>query len=549
MQGTWLRHLKNSLHRKASQMACNSRLYSWSLSGKIPDKLLFSPVDLWPGDAEKGRWIIESGTFSYHGDTLQLHNADWEPEGVDATWIVHMHGFEWLRDFRALGGDVGRKSARAMIQNWIEDYYTWHEVSWRPDIIGRRLSNWIASYDFFGESADDDFQELFLDSVIRQARHLARSVNGSLYGLDLLYALKGLAYAGITIQGREAFIELAMNALSKEIKKQILPDGGHISKSPQQLLEVIQILLDIRTALKQGNYPALETLQKGLNRAIPALRFFRHGDRHFALFHGSQKGSEEIMKIILQQANVRAKPLNTLAQTGYEKISQGRAILIMDTSPSAKWPYDDQAHSAPLSFEFSYGRERIFVNCGSHPTSQDWRDALRSGPAHNTLILEDRNIEDEASAKLLLRKPRKIITHREDWDGACLIDACHDGYLSVNGITHRRRLYMADQGHDFRGEESLNCATGLNRPVDVCVRFHIHPRVLVSLVQDGNEALLRLRSGVGWRFTAHNGHLSLDNSIYLEDGIHPRKTKQLVITTTMDENYKQIKWAFQQETA
>jgi len=99
----------------------------------------------------------------------------------------------------------------------------------------------------------------------------------------------------------------------------------------------------------------------------------------------------------------------------------------------------------------------------------------------------------------------------------------------------------------MRGEETLTCSIGLGRSHAATVRFHLHPRVPVSLVQDGTEALLRLPGGSGWRFSTTGATLSLENSIYLGEGVHPRKTKQIVLRTTMDTDTAQIKWALQRE--
>jgi len=145
------------------------------------------------------------------------------------------------------------------------------------------------------------------------------------------------------------------------------------------------------------------------------------------------------------------------------------------------------------------------------------------------------------------RKPRTVMCTRDDLDGACLVDACHDGYVPLAGITHRRRLYLADKGGDFRGEDNLTCSVGLGRMHQIAVRFHIHPSVKVSLVQGGTEALLRTGSGIGWRFSVAGAGLALENSVYLGEGIRPRKTKQLVLRTAMSADTLQIKWALQRE--
>ena len=403
-------------------------------------KLLFSPTDLWQGDADNARWLVHSGAFTIGGDRLELHNADWHPRDVDPLWIDHIHGFDWLRDLKTLGGDVGRRSARFMIGNWIDNHHGWDETTWRADILGRRISNWLALYDFFADSADDHFQEILMDSIVRQLRHLSRSLPGLLNGLPMLYAIKGLAYGGLTLEGRENYLEQALHLLDEQIDKQILSDGGHITRNPQSLLETIRVLIDIRAALRQGGYPPIEKIQHGLDRAVPAIRFFRHGDGGFGLFNNCQKSTADIIKNTVMHAGSRARTLNSLPHTGYERIAMGRSLLIADVGKPPQWPHDLSAHIAPLSFEFSHGRDRIFVNCGTHPTCPNWRDALRSTPAHNTLIIDDRNMCDVQKDGSMGHRPKTIVVDRDDKKEISLVDACHDGYVPVNGITHRRRF-------------------------------------------------------------------------------------------------------------
>lgn len=535
---TLIQKIQNKVRQEAGRVAYNSPLYNWSLGGTVPDKILFSPCDLWQGNADHARWLVHSGAFCLGGDKLELKNANWHPDDVSDEWIIHIHGFDWLRDLRALGGDVGRRSARLMIENWIASHTSWEETSWRADITGRRLGNWLAGYDFFGESASDEFQDRFLNIIVRQARHLSRSMPGLLNGLPLLYAIRGLAYIGLTLEGREDYVEQALHILDTQIDKQILSDGGHISRNPQALMETIRILIDIRSAIRQAGYPAIDKIQHGLDRAVPALRFFRHADGCFALMNGAQENHDEAIKNTVMHAGSRARPLNSLPHSGYERVQMGRALLIADVGKKPIWPHDGAAHHAPLAFEFSYGRERIFVNCGTHPTCSKWQEALCSTPAHNTLMIDETPIQSV----------KKTTWDRDDKKEIVLIDATHDGYLSSMGITHRRRFYVVDKGHDFRGEDNLTCSTGLSKEHQVNIRFHLHPDVKISLIKGGSEALLRLKSGAGWRFTIVGGDLSLENSIYLGEGIRPRKTKQLIINGLMHTDHSQFKWALQRET-
>jgi len=547
MQSSLLRSVQKSLRRSMHAVACSKIVDKWKLAGTVPEKLLMSPIDVWKGSAEKARWLIHGGIFTLEGDQLELHNADWNPDGIDDNWIKYIHGFEWLRDLKALGGDKGRMAARAMLENWMCQHPHFDETNWRAHILGLRLSNWLSSFPFFGESAPEEFQAQFYISLARQVRHLSRTTPGNLSGIPLLHAIRGLAFAGLAMEGREQLLEQSLNLLHKEIGRQILTDGGHASRSPQQLLEAVVVLIDIRSALRQGGYPCPDRIQHALDRAVPALRFFRHADRAFAVFNGSQEGHEELMKQVLLQSGSRAKTLNSLPHTGYERLAVGRGLILMDTGKAPKWPYDTTSHAAPLAFEMSYGRERIIVNCGSHPTNTDWQDMLRFTAAHSTLVIDDRNACEIHKDGSLSRKPKKVSYDREDKLDMVLIDASHDGYVPVNGITHRRRLYFADQGNDLRGEDTLTCTTGLTKPHAIAVRFHLHPKVSVSLVKEDQEAILSLPGGTGWRFTASGAPLELEESIYLGEGIRPRKSKQLVIMADMDADTLQIKWALQRE--
>lgn len=536
----------HKLKHRAAQMAYGNVLYDWSLGGNVPTGFVSVPTDAWPGDMQDGRALCE-GTFMIAGEPMQMHGENWEPAGANDIWIAHMHGFEWLRDLRAVGGDTGRQAARAYIDNWMAQYSAWHDKIWSPDIAGRRVANWIALYEFFGASADFGFQERFFESVAKQSRHLSRALPDTLFGLDLLHGIKGLVYAGLALPNCEHYLEQGLDLLQIETEKQILSDGGHVSRSPAQLVEALRIYLDIRNGLLHAGYPVPEQIEHNIDRMTQAVRFFRYADKKLAVFHGGQEGDINRLDSVLAKANGRGRILRGLPHTGFERVAQGRSVLMVDAGNAAGHPFDRHAHAAPMAFEFVYGKERMFVSCGTHPTDRQWQDVLRGTAAHNMAEIDHRNICEILEDGHFGRRPKNVISTREEHDGIALLELCHDGYGSVNGITHRRRFFMTDQGHDVRGEESFNCGVGLGKPAEIAVRFHLHPKVQVSLIREGQEALLRLGGGAGWRFIHGAGGLALENSIYLGEGSQLRKTKQLVVYGRMDSDYACLKWALRRE--
>ncbi len=541
--------LFNTLKDKAGQMAYRSFFYNWSLNDAVPDRLVVKPVDPWPGDTENAVALLNAAGVGERTGA-QWFEEWWSPEGADDIWRNHMHGFGWLRDLRALDGALAREQGRLMIETWIDRYGNWHANSWRSDLVGRRLVMWICHYEFFCANASDDFEDKFLQSIVKQAKHLSNMLSKAPLRSTTLAdfeAIKGLLYAAIAVEGHEKWIDQALDTLETHINDQILEDGGHVSRSPARLMETLEILVDIRIALNAAGYPVPELLTESVDNISTTLRLFRHRDRKFSLFHGTQEGDAQLIDSILAQAGTHKKPKKSLEQTGFERIEVGKSLLIMDTGKSTYTPHDINAHASPLAFEFSYGKDRLFVSCGTHPNCPKWKDSLRFTSAHNTVCLDYRNACEIRKDGHFGRKVTHSTLHREETKDAALIIASHNGYVPLNGIIHTRKIYMTDEGNDLRGQDDLNCAFDLLEPVETAIRFHLHPNVTASFINDDEEILLRMPGGIGWRFKRSAGALCLEDSVYLGEGVTPRKTKQIVIYGKMNDKEATVKWSLRRE--
>lgn len=524
MSSGWISQMRET----ARQLACQSGLYNLSLRGHVPEDLLIRPPDLWPGSADRGRWLCANG-------------YNWQDH------VPAMHSFECLRDLRAVGGDEARSMARSLIQSWLEHFSQWDAQAWRADLTGERIGNWLCLYEFYGASADETFQARLRDGLMRQGRHLYKTGAGSCIGVSAFSAYKGLLLAGLALPGCESWIEPALAKFKTEADRQILSDGGHITRSPEQLQKVMQTFLEVKSALCVARYPLPAFIQHAIDRMGQVMRFFRYPDKGFALFHSSRRGDRALLNAIFSHAQIRGKTLQELPETGFQRLSQGRTALLMDCGGPPLPPFDRHAHASPLAFEMIYGNDRVFVSCGTYNRDPAFREALRGTAAHNTLTVDHRNASEISETGHFSKRRYHVVTSRNEAKGAILIDASHDGYVPAHGFSHRRRLYMSDKGNDIRGEDTVSCHTGLTQAHEYAVRFHIHPRVLVSLVREDTEALLRLPNGIGWRFHHAGGKLGLENSIYCEDGHEIRKTKQLVISGQITEEILKIKWSLRRE--
>lgn len=522
-------------------------IYDWVLSDKQPQKFIVELGDVWPGDSGRGRWLCNE-VLDCKGSLLKAENGFWDQKIDYKAQYNHLHGFGWLRDLKALGGDVARGQARKQIDRWIHKYYRWNAIAWHKNVLGVRLSNWIKLYSFFGASADDHFQSLFFQSVSKQYKHLCNILPETYESVADLQLICALIYGGLSMKGQETKLEKGLELLDKALAVLVLEDGGFVTRSPADLVEAVQCILDLKTALKEAGYPVTPVIEQTLDRAIPALRFFRYEDRKLCVFNNAQEGEEDILALIFKRAGVRGKTWKSLPFSGYERIEHGKTLLMMDTGLPSRSAETLPLHAGPLAFELCYGKDRVLTNCGTHPVHPDWIYALRSTPAHNTLTVDHRNAYEIKDNGHIGRANTISQSERKDLDGASLITASHDGYFTVNGLVHQRRIYVSPDGHDIRGEDTLERRVFSGRPHHYAIRFHLHPTVKVSMVSGGSEALLKTKSGTGWRFFASGSYnVRLEDSIYLGKGAEPRKTKQIVLEGETTAPMTTVKWAIQRE--
>lgn len=522
-------------------------LYAWSLAGGgTPDRLLTLPPDPWTGDAGKGRWIANR-VLEFHGRQIPVDGRTWA--APDAQARAALHSFEWLRDLRALGGDASRRLGRQLMQEWITAHGKWSEGVWDFPVTGRRVAAWLMGYDFFCAAGDDSFLEAFYGSLIKQIRHLDRVDPAHVHGIDALSVIRAQVFAGLCLEGAEERLEHALGWCEHWIAHELDGEGMHVSRSPAQAVAAARQLIDIRGSLVRAGHAAPTSLQSAIDRIIHAIRFFRMPDQRLACFHGTQEDDAGALDALFRVSGVRIrKPPSQLETAGFESLVRERVTVIADCGAPSPHPHDSCAHASPLAFEMCVGRDRMIVNCGTHPSDHQWADHLRATAAHSGLTLDDRNAFEICADGHIGRKGTHMAARRDLAGAGLMLTLSHDGYAPLNGVIHTRRLTLAPDGRILMGEDWLAADAPLVRPCAFAIRFHLHPRVQASLIQGGEAALLRLPSGAGWRFAKNAGSLTLEPSIYCGSGATPRKTQQLVISGECAGATTGIGWSFTEES-
>ena len=263
-----------------------------------------------------------------------------------------------------------------------------------------------------------------------------------------------------------------------------------------------------------------------------------------ALFNGADEGDTALIDRVLARADAKGRPPPSAPACRLSaRCRPARTLVLADTGVPARPGFDGDAHAGTLSFEMSHGRERLIVNCGAYQrSSADWRNVARATAAHSTLIVADTNSSELDAHGGLGRRPTHVPCERIEDGGSHWVSASHDGYQTVFGLTHARQLFLAADGEDLRGEDRLIGPAGRS----FVIRFHLHPQVQASLIQDGDAALLRLPSGLGWRLRAQGAVMSLAESVYLGGG-EMRKAQQVVLDGHIGSSGATVKWALRRE--
>jgi uncharacterized heparinase superfamily protein len=517
-----------------------SAVYDLSLWGRTPAALALRLGETWPGATALGATLL-AGEFRFAGEIARGPAPPWTA-AMGANWLAALHGFAWLADLAAIGGEAAWQIARDWTADWLARCDGWDDVAWRADVVGERLFAWIEHFDALCGQSDAAFRAALLRSVARQTRHLARVATREAPGLPRLSALRGLVAATAAL-GSEGRLVRALDRLEREIEAQILPDGGHVERSPAMQLAALRRLIDARSCLDALQLEVPPLLRSAIDRAAPMLRFFRHGDGRLALFNGANEDEVEQIDLVLTRAEARGRPPMSAPHLGFQRLQAGRSLVIVDTGPPPPLGLDGDAHAGTLSFEMSHGRERLVVNCGAyHGPSAEWRGVARATAAHSTLVVADTNSAEIVAHGGLGRRPTHVTCERAEDAGSQWIAASQDGYHPLWGLTHARQLFLAADGEDLRGEDRLTGPPGQG----FAIRFHLHPQVQASLTQEGNAVLLRLASGIGWRLRAQGAVMSLAESIYLGAG-ERRKTRQVVLDGHVASTGAVVKWALRRE--
>ncbi|PBB34383.1 MULTISPECIES: heparinase II/III family protein [unclassified Mesorhizobium] len=528
--------------RKTRRRLRAGPIYRWRYSGRTPERVLIAPPDLKLADPQIALEIYY-GRYPLSGHMVETGGkSPFQINVPNRGWQKSLHGFRWLRHMRAAGTELAAANARALVSDWIVMHGNQISgVAWEPGTTAKRVIAWLQHSSVVLQGAEFPFYRAFLKSLAMQIRYLRSMAREMPDGKDRLRARIALAFSTLSLPAPASALRAATRNLAEELDHQILPDGGHISRNPMTVLELLADLLPLRqTYANQAEAPP-PALINAIDRMLPALRFFRHQDGSLARFNGMGATIHDRIATILRHDDTVGAPLLHAPHSGYERLSMGGVTVIADTGLPPPVDISNAAHAGCLAFELSSGRQHFIVNAGIDTYgAAEFRPLARATAAHSTATVNDTSSArfshslrvSDLLGSPLIGGPQHVPCKRIDQKGVQGFVARHDGYAARFGLLHERELKLAENGNVLTGRDRFlrpgGAAIRNNGRDFVTVRFHIHPDI--GLLHDEQGRLtLAASQGDTWVFTCAEVAPEIEESIYFAGLGGPRRSRQIVL--------------------
>lgn len=436
--------------------------------------------------------------------TFLHRTAFWEPLGIV---------------YNSTGDEKYAKEWIFEVRDWIKKnkqgtYPDEKDYAWKAFVVSFRLNHWSSYFNMFLNSPNfsSSFLMEFLNSYNEQADYVR--TNYTDLGNHRLYEALHMMYAGSffpEMKNAAAWRKSGITILNEEIQKQILPDGVQFELSPSYHIGTIKIFLDaLQIAQLNGiekEFP--ESYRNLVEKMVLAVGKYSFPDYTFPLYGNSFLTNKNAMlksyqtwekvfpnnqaiKYYASDSKLGQQPdylSSSLPNAGFYAFRNGwdttATVMQIKAGPPAEF------HSHPDNGNFVLwvkGRNFtpdsgsfVYANVGNQENSK--RDWYRSTKAHQTLTLDDKNIEN--NAKVLEWQPNGNIQ---------TLSYINPNYTNLN---HQRTFLFVDKTFFLIIDRAIGNATGnlaihYNLKEDSKATCNPSENSIVTHYEDGNNLLIQV---------------------------------------------------------
>jgi len=408
----------------------------------------------------------------------------WSDSAISKLWLYNLHYFD---DLRSKAKGTRLNDQLDLINRWIHENPQGIDIGWEPFPISLRIVNWI-----IWDMEHGLFDEKELASLALQTEYLMHHMEYHLLGNHLIKNAKALIFAGLYFESTIAkkWLTMGLRLWNRELREQVLSDGGHFERSTMYHALVLEDLLEVISFSDSGNRIESDQIcewREVANRMLVALGVMVHPDREIAFFNDAARGIAPepdklfaLGKMLGIETHQNQCALKDLPETGYARLQWGEWTLLVDAAPVGPDYLPGHAHADTLSFELSLGGTRVLVNSGTscYGLCHD-RQRQRQTPAHNALTVDNHD-SSEVWAGFRVACRAKIVERDYILEKDYIkFNAAHDGYCRIAGVGLHRRTWSLDEN----GVEIRDYVEGSAKHL-VQVFFRFAPEVKISQLSE-----------------------------------------------------------------
>jgi uncharacterized heparinase superfamily protein len=425
---------------------------------------------------------LRETTLTFLNHTVSYpHGVRWDAPEPVKLWRYNLHYMPFLHQC-----DMTAARRREWMCLWMQDNPDPRGEGWEPFPTSVRLVNWLKVWWGEGEVEGD---VPLLASAYAQARHLRRWVEVHLQGNHLFENLKALFWAGCTLQGEEAnkWRIWAAQCLVRQLREQVLADGGHYERSPMYHSHVLEGCLDLLNIQSTwaAQHPELAALlQHKAAQMLTWVEATTHPDGQIALFNDAAFASAPAPGQLLDYGRKLGLTWSSpgsfihLKDSGYVAVRDTHHYFIVDIGPMGPDYQPGHGHCDLFSFEWSYGSQRVICDTGVYAYQDPiMRPYVRSTAAHNTVRVDgEEQSEIWQEFRVARRAHPDMHCVEAIADGTVRVVGSHAGYSRLRGRPVHQRAFSFRSGHLV----VLDRITGFGwHEIEAFV--HFHPSVTLKL--------------------------------------------------------------------
>lgn len=495
------------------------------------------------GDRAAGM-ALRAGHFLVMGAKTPIAQVDMRPTANLAPPFERVvHSFSWLRDLGACEARMQcAPTAERVLAAWLEaNPKPGKGPAWNAGLAARRAMAWMVHAPLILSGQDKRLRRRTMAALAETIRWLDRNPGKAQDPLESVAVWCAITAGGLLLpQGkpRRLFGEAG---LSHALGELIGDDGGVLSRSPLDQMDALELLVDMGACYRAVRRDPPDVIGAMIDALVPPLLALCHGDGGLGSWQGAGAVEAERVNALVAATGVRTRPLRDARQWGYQRVTEGKAVLQFDAAPPPLGRYARHGCASTLAFELSHGTQRIITNCGGAAFAGGQVPmrielGLRATAAHSTLALGDVNSTAVMINGRLGNGVNEVEVDRrsvvaEGGGNATRLEASHDGYVSRFGLVHRRILILREDGTELRGADNLVPSGKKVRTAQVpyALRFHLGPGVEALRLDSGRGAGLALADGSYWQFVAAEHDVVVDESIWVDGAGRPHPVQQLVM--------------------